>query len=613
MPRARSLNDVIELRRRERDADGDRYVDLRLDFEFHPERHELDGTCMCFADTLTLAARDILRDAELEGRLDAVAAIRAEFGMLAVGDRWDRRANAFDGEAETGKVIRFHEGQRAAVEWFVRWLDRHEERRANPAATFDPKRDVPDDEVYSALFAGGRRGGKTWIGVAFAIAYAIRFPGAIVWLVSPSHEKHDELRRYVAEFVHGSWLDGETLEGWELVNGSRLLLKSAFGTGDSLKEGKADFVVMNEGQKMNERAFVVCRGAIVDSSGLVLVCANPPVDIADQQWVTTFATDAMAHRRAAVYLHFSPLLNPHTDRAALLALAQEVDLRTYQVEVLGMFLPPRDAVVYNWIRIENELPTPNARWDVTERFMEVLEEGLGIKQVVGLDVQRIPYIGGPVYRFFGKPTVGDVLMWGIDEVVLDGGDEEEFCEALLDKGYLPDETLIVCDASGRYQHSRRRAADAPPPEWKGRGSFDIIRRAGFHRIVPPDRRAKRNPEIADRVRALTSLVASDHGAKRRLFFDPDGAPRACKAIREWKAKNGSPSRSQYEAHLGDGVSYPVIRFFPRRLRFVADSGNPPGVITPATAALPPIRELADAELSSTRTERAPRRGRSRRM
>lgn len=554
---------------------AERYVPLRLDFELGPDR------------------------------------------LLSVGGRWDKRLEGFDGPPESRVVVRLHEGQRRAVEWFATWLEAHVERRGNPpkitaAELEELELDTSPAHAYSALFAGGRRAGKTWIAVALAVAYAIKFPGAIVWLVSPSDQKHDELRRYIAGCVATAWLDSPpTSEGWELVNGSRLLLKSAY-TEEGLKEGQAHLVLLNEGQMMKRRAFTVARGAVVDSSGIVLVCANPPSEKKDQIWVSDFAAEAAAGRRAAVFLEFNPLLNPHIDRHALIALRAEVDERTFAIEVLGQFRGPVDAVAYNWIRLENEqaiarvgvggkaidvalLRVEGKRRelaDVTTNFLASIGEGEGVRQVVGLDVQRFPYIGGPIYRFFGEPTRERVIAWIVGEIVLEGGDELDWCEELREAGYLPDDTLIVCDASGRYQHSRRRSMDSPPPEWKGRGSFDIIRSAGYMRIVPPDRRMKKNPEIVDRMRAFTSLICSGSGV-RRLYADPELAPKTCGAIRDWRTVHGKPSRTQESAHLGDGASYPIVRLFPRRLR----SGKPGGVdpVAQAVDKAPPADTRAGGE------------------
>lgn len=538
MPR-NGIDDAIERLQRANDADGVRYVDLRLELE-------------------------------LAGEV-----------MLSVGGRWDRQVDEFIGDADGAVVVRMHDGQRTAVSWFADWLDEHAIRRENPP-TLTPAQldgdfelDTDPTHAYSALFAGGRRGGKSWIAIALCVAYAIRFPGAIVWIVSSADTKHEELRRYMAGVLAAEWIDRETEAiGWFLCNGSQLLLKSAFNPED-LKEGKANLVFLNEGQKMRERAYTVTRGAIADASGLVLVAANPPVEAGDQTWVSNFAADAASGRRASVFVEFDPLLNPHIDRIALLSMAYEVDEHTYDTEVKGLFRGPRDAVAYNWVRLENEGPPPSSS-DCTEAFMRAIEEGDGIRQVVGLDVQRVPHIGGPVYRFFGEPYRDRVLVWIVGEVVLEGGDEEDWCGALAEAGLHPDETLIICDASGRYQHSRRRSMDSPPPHWKGRGSFDLIRGAGYHRIKPPDPKFKDNPAIVDRARAFTSMICSRAGG-RRLFADPDSAPKTCDAIRDWRNVHGKPSRTSDHAHLGDAASYPIVRFFPRLLRADRNSGNPRAV------------------------------------
>ncbi len=538
MTTGRSITDIIERRHRERTVEGERFVPIAMTFV-------LDGEV-----------------------------------VLRVGGRWDRRADDYDQPAAPGMpgaVVRIHPGQEAAVRWFGEWLESHVERRVAAEAEHGPRRELLDLEetpveveidldpahAYAALFAGGRRAGKTWIAVELAVAYAVAVPRAIVWLVSPTDTTDGELVRYVRAALPKAWIDRETGEGWELCNGSQLLLLSAYNP-EGLKQGEAHLVVLNEGQRMHHRAYTLARGAVVDHAGLVIVCANPPVEAKDQQWVVDFAAEAQAGRRQALYLHFDARKNPHIDVQALYALAAELDERTAAIEVWGEFRAAADAVAYNWVRLENEKPPPIGEMpDVTEAFLAGIEEGTGILQVVGLDVQRIPYIGGPVFRFFGSPNRDEVLAWIVDEIVLDGGDEVDFCAALELAGYAPDQTLIVCDATAEYQHSRRRNTDQPPPEWQGRGSWSIIKQEGYRRIVAPDRKMRRkNPAIQDRVRAFTSLICSD--GVRRLFADPIAAPRSCKAIREWKQQHGTAHRTQYEAHLGDGISYPVIRFFPRR-------------------------------------------------
>jgi hypothetical protein len=539
------LDDTISRRERESSSDGDRYVDMCIDVVFEEDPEKV---------------------------------------IVSAGGRWDRRMSDYDDErdAERCSLVRVHRGQVRAMEWWRTWLEAHAERRALaragllPAPATDEHGNITIDTsaeyVYSALFAGGRRGGKTYNAVAMACMYAVAFPDAIVWIVSPNDKKHEEVRRYLATFLAAEWLESETALEYALINGAHIYLKSAHNP-EALKEGECDFAVLNEGQRMKQRAFTVVRGAIVDKAGLVLVCANPPVETGDQTWVTDFATDAAKGRRAAVYLLFNPLENPHIDRAGLLSMQAELDEHTFAIEVLGEFRGPRDAVAYNWLRLYNETKPPKSD-DVTEQLMMLLEEGEGIRHVVGLDVQRFPHIGGPVYHFFGDPDPKRVLAWITDEIVLEGGDEVDFCAALREAGYDPEETLIICDASGQYQHSRRRSLEAAPPAWHGRGSFDIIKNEGFLRIVPPDRRMKANPHVLDRVRAFTSMISTKTG-HRRLFANSDAAPKTVNSIRDWRTLHGVPHRQQEAAHLGDAASYPIVRLFPRRRK----DGNTAGVDT----------------------------------
>lgn len=566
-----SKRDLLELARREGAHDGDRFIDLRIDF--------YDGT-------------------EL---------------LLTCGGQWDRRLKAFVGLGSNRVVVRVHEGQRAAVLWFREWLGVHAKRRDSPPP-FDPDQveqylaevNATPSEVYSALFAGGRRAGKTWIAVAFAVAYAVHFPDSIVYLAGPDEGDWKELRRYTDNTIAAPWLSDLNAERWSFVNGATIFLKQAYNP-ESLKEGRADLIVLNEGQRMQERAFHVAHGNICDKSGLVLVCANPPTKRGDQQWVADFAAEAHRGERAAIYLEFSALKNPHIDRRALIAMAQSMDERSAEIELFGRFLAPEDAVAYNWSRLDNERPPPADMVDCTAELCERLGEGVGIRAVVGIDVQRFPYIAAVIYKFYpaedGDTSADKVRAWIVDEIALKGGDEVALAEALTEHGYKPRQTLLVVDASGQYQHSRRRSLDSEPPTWRGRGSFHLFKAEGYRRIVPPQRKRKDNPAVVERARAFTSLVCSKLGG-RRLFADPHKAPYTCKAIREWKHVHGAPSRAQDVAHAADAASYVAIRLWPRRV-----ARAKPGGVDAVTEAIDP----GSRSLGAPRDERGGRlTGRARR-
>lgn len=533
--------------------------------------------------------------------------------LFSVGGVWNRRLNEWEDDVDgcpDGVFVRVHPGQIEATEWWARWLGVHAGRRDSPppleldldseeAIDFDGVEDGVDVDplkVYSALLSGGRRGGKTyWAGAVAVVSYAVMFPEAIIWAISPARGKDDtkpdEIRRYVAPMLDPTWIRRQTIAtGWELITGANIMLKSGHATADpdAIKEGKANLIWMNEAQKMAKRVYIVARGAISDQSGMVLLCANPPVEAKDQQWVADVAADTDSGKRASVHLPFDPLENPHIDRRALLAMKAEVDERTFDIEVRGIFRAAADAVAYNWSRQGNERPMPRPELlegggqhpcprtglvDVTADYLRSIDLYDAITNLIGMDFQIHPHMGGPVYRLFcypgQTPNHDNVLLWGVDEIVLEG-DEVEWSHAAKERGYDPLVTLIVGDGTGQYQHSRRRTTDSPPPSWKGRGSFSILNEQGWMNIVPPDPKIKlNNPHVVDRARALTSLILTADHKRRRLLLDPDRCPKTCKAIREWPTTNGKPSRTHEAAHLGDGASYPICRLFPRLMR----SGN----------------------------------------
>jgi len=497
--------------------------------------------------------------------------------ICSEGGRWDARERAYSGAARRRAVIKLHRGQLPGARWLRSWMAAHRVRRAAPPAppdfdlvgTIDDAGPPPDPAAaYSCLFAGGRRAGKTHLGVAACVLYAVAFPDSLVWIVCPNEKDFEEVYDYLGSQLPSEWIKKELGAPWwriELANGSRIVLRSAYDP-VALKKGRVDFALINEGQRCKEKAFITVRAAVSDRGGCVIVAANPP-DTGDEPWVGDFAADVLAGRRLAHYVEFNPLLNPHIDRNALLALAREYDARTFEIEVLGRFLGRQDAVIYNWIRAENERPVP-VLGDCTGAYTKLREDRV-FRQVVSCDIQTEPYIAATVWRFFGTPTDDEVLSWCVDEIVLEGGDEEDICEELYARGYMPDDTLIVCDASGKWQHSRRRAADQPPPEWTGKGSFDLFHQAGYRFVVPPDRRMRRNPDVVERCRAFCARVSNYHG-DRRLFIDTNVCPQTARGIRRWSSVHGKPSRTQYEAHIGDAATYFAWRFFPRRFK----SGKP---------------------------------------
>lgn len=161
-------------------------------------------------------------------------------------------------------------------------------------------------------------------------------------------------------------------------------------------------------------------------------------------------------------------------------------------------------------------------------------------------------------------------MHATDSLILKAADEEDLARAWLDAGYDPDRTLIVCDASGEWQFAERDPLKVKEIRNKvqGRGSFDVFRMFGFRHIVKPDRDMEKNPDVNERFRTATSRICTKLAGpwgQRYLFSDPRNK-ELNKAIRMLPTKNGKPVRYSKFAHACDAFTYPVARFFPRRIK-----------------------------------------------
>lgn len=497
--------------------------------------------------------------------------------MCVVGGRWDRRRKEYSGTARLERRVGVHLGQLEAMRWFDGWLAGH------------IAGDVPDDErIYSMLLAGGVRSGKTWLACLIAACYAVAIPGSIVWIVDPSNVRAEEVEDALDSILPRHWFTklGAPWFRYRLANRSKIVIRSGYDA-DGLKIGDADLVVVNEAQQMSERVFATARGRIAAAGGLVVGAANPPTK-AIGQWVGDWATEAQAGLRQSVFFHLDPLDNPHIDQAPLLALAAELDPRTFDIEVRGMFLQSTDIVLHNWDRRVNERPpgrppelepgAPPTR-EITREFLRAVE-GREFDRAVGVDMQRLPHMASTEMRFWENPLASVAAggrawidwahAWLTADVTLAAADEYELAAAWLAAGWEPTRTLIVADASGKWQFTEREPMKVQKlrEETKGRGSWDVFRQMGFVHIVNPDRELEKNPDVIERCRAATSRIATKAAGpygRHFLFSDPK-LRETNKAIRSWPTKGGQPMRTSQYAHRGDTITYLVQRFFARRTR-----------------------------------------------
>lgn len=496
---------------------------------------------------------DSTRFADL--RIDLVSEENNE-GVLSVGGQWDRRLRKYVGDGDRAKRFMLHPGQVSAARWFSDWLAAYTRNEFLATRVLSLDGTVQEQQsVFSVLFAGGRRGGKTDLGVKICPTFSVMVPRSRVWMVSESLPKTEELDEVLLDLLPRGWYTrlGAPWFRYTLINGSTIHLRSAHDP-EALKRGRADLVFLNEAQNMPERAYSIVRAAVGDTGGLVLLAANPP-DTATGQWVADFYEETKAQRRASKLFEFDPHANPHVEIESLEAMKHEVDERTYRIEILGEFLARQDVVFYNWSPRDNVKPVPTVG-EVTQEFCRK-NLGRPFEIFLGCDFQLAPHMAASVYRAFVDPEdpTGEPLLWIADEVIVEEGTEDDLIDALELKGYKGDVTAVIADASGEWQDAERT---------RGRGSYDIFRKRGWRFIYTPDRESKRNPLVIERVAVGNTRMRTADG-RRRLFSAPENF-YTNRALRQWENKNGFPNRRSQFAHVSDAVSYPLWRFYPRRLR-----------------------------------------------
>lgn len=502
--------------------------------------------------------------------------------LVTVGGTWDKRERRYVHTSDTGRVIELQPAQVAAARWLCRWFVCYKTGNWRGFR-----------RVWSALFHGGRRGGKSNLACVALVVFGILCPGSRIFAVSPTIKETDELLVALRALLPCHWYRyrGEPKNELTLVNASRIKFESGFKPG-KLKQGRVDFALYNEGQKMDREGFRQLRGGAADSGALVLVTANPP-DKPIGMWVQEFKDGVEAGERKAEAFFFDPRLNYYIDHDSLEAMALEDDEHTFRREVLGEFVPIGDVVFHAWSDVYSKRAVPAHYVDVTREVSRKLL-GRAVDTIIGADFDKTPHLAAAVCRLYRDPDdpngeAAQPLLWVIAEAVVELSDEDGLADALetlpnrhelpgaLEREALIDKqhAIVIADASGDFQGTERI---------RGKSSYQILQKRGF-RVIKPDKRMEKNPLIVERVKAGNAALRS-HAGRRRLFASPI-CKHTCTAMKRWEMRNHMPYRKSNHAHMCDAVTYVVWRLWGRIKR----SGKPGYVSIGRKSRLDKIRRL----------------------
>lgn len=475
--------------------------------------------------------------------------------LLDVGGEWDKFSKDWTGDGGHLRELGLHGGQVAGARFLVEWLKAKAEGR---------KLLLRDKQVFTALFHGGRRAGKTDLAAKCGLTYAVMRPDTWVWLISANIPKTEELAEAVRAWMPDDWYEWRGAPWYQFIlpNGSVIWLRSAHDP-DQLKRGRCDFGVFNEGQEIREKAYAIVRAATADNGGLTLISANPP-DRPIGYWIERLFEEARAGKRQAVEFFFDNALNPHIEHESLEAMAGDVDERTFLREVKGEFLARQDVVFHAWKSDgidANVRPVPQLGRDVTRDFLRRRLGGGGrYERLIGVDLQRDPVCAVELRAFEDPEDIGgEPLLFATDEIVVEHGYEADLVNALMAHGFRPETTAMVVDASASWQAigSNKEKSE------RKHTSFELFRELGWRNLFKPDERLEKNPDILQRVAATNAHMKNAEG-KRRFFSSPLLLALNT-ALKQWENRHGIPYRRSPFAHLCDAISYVIWRFYPRAI------------------------------------------------
>lgn len=560
-----------------------RYVDLALhlrrvtaDFPAPVEQgHELEAGGVAFVTTAAGERGVPVRSVQL-GAGAAVpdgapiaggGVLRAEV-IVRGGGRWDTRRKRFGDpdEVEAPVCYDLMESQIEVARWFAGWLADFLERQGRVAR----KR-----AIRTLLNYGARGGGKTVILLLCLVCFCLSVPGCITYVISRSRPQAEvDITRTLQQLLPRAWYvyRGHPKHSYTFITGA-LLRDMTADSPEDLKQGRVDLALLNEGAKMDRRAYAYPLGRTKDRGGLMMIASNPPTpDVPKGVWVKKLFEDEREHRAAgkwfpAIVFKTDTGLNAAIDQEAsddVGILLRSIDPALATADADGEMASIGQRLVHAYDKVQHGmLVAPPASWrDITEEVTKRLY-GRAMPFLAGTDFQDNPYIIATFFKVYEDPERRGVpILWALSDCTVRGS-EDDFLDEVIDSGIQVAENdfvevdaatvLWIADASAQWQDRKHRGHNVSEPP-----SFAIWRRRGLPHIVPPtvkmtpEGRFSRNPLLGPSYNQVNRLFGQG-----RLYLSPL-APKLQEACRECLAKPGQGGKVYAEikyAHSLDTLRY----------------------------------------------------------
>ncbi len=498
-----------------------------------------------------------------------VRAERPTETILRAGGRWDtieRRFLPDNREVERCCIIELAESQVPFTRWFAKEL--HAYRLGYPR------------NIRFALAAGDRRGGKTFDTFFCVLAALIDVPRqpdgtpAIGWAISRTYRERDELDQLIASYIPVHWYHHQRAPEHQIIfrHGSYLRNLSA-DKPEALRQGRVDWLLYNEGQKMSPKAIVNGLYGTADRAGLTIMACNPPND-PSQEWLSELKEsidDDERFKRVSVFFNFDSKLNPFIDqpsRQDVALIAEKIHPERAEADSEGLWKRWGDLAYPEWsnLRLWRTIdkggavgPPPElGAADITHAITR-RELGRSCLVVIGGDFQRQPEAAvilrvfegpnGPIYWFVHESQVkGDELALSASVIAL-----APDLATPPRKIEFPRDGVWIADCSGSFQGSDRIP---------GRTSYSLLEQHNWvveaaELIRIPEKSAHpRNPLVGPRLNLMAELMKAG-----RIRVDPrcEILIAAFKQCQLRKTEYGKRVPKGKWAHITDAACYPIWR------------------------------------------------------
>lgn len=461
-------------------------VDLRVLVDAQP------GQLVPVTSVIPGKSAAIADGAQISAKGGAVVGTLWTEELLRAGGRWDFLRKAWAPEpVQAPLIVDVQESQVEVARWGARWLDRFAARAADPSLP-----ELPDlDLDYAAVLCyGGRRGGKTFLLVMLIWATCLHVPRhalgeTIGWLISVANTERQEIDRQIKEVIPASWYSYREWpqHQYTLRHGSTITNVSADNP-ETLKRGRGDVGLLNEGAKMPQAVFDNAVGGTGDAAGLLWIASNPPTK-QKGAWIRDIVEQAREDAALGKQYPIKVFKMDHRSNAAISEagrgrvgeILQRLNPRMAAADDLGEVLHIGDAIMFKYDRVRHGIQTAPELGDITREWTK-RKTGRAYDYLGGIDWQKNPYIISTFWKLYGD--LANPIIWCIGELTVQGS-EDDFMDTLEDEGFAIQHTprveqevdahsvLFIGDSSGCWQSA----------DHKGSPSFQTMRKRGYH-VVP---------------------------------------------------------------------------------------------------------------------------------